>query len=103
VEDDVGEQRVVQERAAEQRAAEQRASEQRASERRAAEQRSTGQRQAIVKAPGGARRARLTPAPDTDPSPESAVPREEGGIASAGSQGRGENDDRLRQDRPPHW
>ncbi len=99
----MGEQRVVQERAAEQRAAEQRASEQRASERRAAEQRSTGQRQAIVKAPGGARRARLTPAPDTDPSPESAVPREEGGIASAGSQGRGENDDRLRQDRPPHW
>ncbi|HYI32749.1 MAG TPA: hypothetical protein VEX88_04730 [Glaciibacter sp.] len=61
------------------------------------------QRQAVVKAPGRARRARLTPAPDTDPSPESAVPREEGGVASAGSTSRGENDDRLRQDRPPHW
>lgn len=62
-----------------------------------------GPRQAVVKATGRARRARLTPAPDTDPSPESAVAREEGGVASAGTAARGENDDRLKQDRPPHW
>ncbi|NYJ18300.1 hypothetical protein [Glaciibacter psychrotolerans] len=63
-------------------------------------------RQPIVKAAGRARRARLEPAPNTDPSPDVPVPREEGGVAS-GVPGapapRGENDDRLRQDRPPHW
>lgn len=58
-------------------------------------------RQRVVKAPGRVRRAKLTPAPDTDPSPEAPVPREEGGVASAGT--RGENDERLRRDRPPHW
>ncbi|MFT2815464.1 hypothetical protein [Leifsonia sp. A12D58] len=65
-------------------------------------------RQSVVKAPGRARRARLTPAPDTDPSPDVPVPREDGGMAraegaAAGNTSRGENDDRLRQDRPPHW
>ncbi|WP_026851621.1 hypothetical protein [Glaciibacter superstes] len=59
------------------------------------------QRQHVVKAPGRARRSKLTPAPNTDPSPESPVAREEGGVASGGSSG--ENDDRLKQDRPPHW
>lgn len=58
-------------------------------------------RQRVVKAPGRARRAKLTPAPDTDPSPELPVPRAEGGVASTGV--RGENDERLRRDRPPHW
>ncbi|RNE56997.1 hypothetical protein [Cryobacterium tepidiphilum] len=58
-------------------------------------------RQRVVKAPGRARRAALTPAPETDPSPEVPVPRGEGGVASSGV--RGENDDRLRRDRPPHW
>lgn len=62
-------------------------------------------RQAVVKQPG-ARRAKLTPAPNTDPSPETPIEREEGGVASAGPAvpgARGENDDRLRRDRPPHW
>lgn len=63
-------------------------------------------RQAIVKAGGGSRRARLEPAPNTDPSPDVPVEREEGGVASVGGDKpapRGENDDRLRLDRPPHW
>jgi len=63
-------------------------------------------RQAIVKAGGRSRRARLEPAPNTDPSPDVPVEREEGGVASASGDKpavKGENDDRLRLDRPPHW
>lgn len=63
-------------------------------------------RQAIVKAGGRSRRARLEPAPNTDPSPDVPVEREEGGVASVGGDKpavKGENDDRLRLDRPPHW
>jgi hypothetical protein len=72
-------------------------------------------RQAVVKAPGRARRAKLTPAPDTDPSPEAPVGlRDEAvtGVADAASATSavhqrkaepGENDERLRRDRPPHW
>jgi len=59
-------------------------------------------RQPIVRQ-RGARRAKLLPAPNTDPSPEVPVEREDGGVAPAGLGARGENDDRLRQDRPPHW
>ena len=62
--------------------------------------------QAIVKAGGSSRRARLEPAPNTDPSPDVPVEREEGGVASASGETpvpKGENDDRLRLDRPPHW
>jgi hypothetical protein len=44
----------------------------------------------------GRRRARLTPAPDTDTSPEK-VTREE--TASGGSP----DDDRITRERPPHW
>jgi hypothetical protein len=66
-------------------------------------------RQPIVKAAGRARRAKLMPAPDTDPSPlistgSTPVPvlREDGGVASVPAPV-GANDARLRQDRPPHW
>ncbi|MDJ0338283.1 hypothetical protein [Cryobacterium sp. PH31-O1] len=59
-------------------------------------------RQPIVKAGGKARRARLLPAPDTDPNPHPPVLREDGGVASVGSVASA-NDARLRQDRPPHW
>ena len=59
-------------------------------------------RQPIVRQ-RGARRARLLPAPNTDPSPDVPVERAEGGVAPSASGSRGENDDRLRQDRPPHW
>ncbi|MGO4690745.1 hypothetical protein [Glaciibacter sp. 2TAF33] len=74
-----------------------------------------GPRQSVVKAPGRVRRAKLTPAPHTDPSPE--APRETrngtsadaADVASAAGAAHqhaskpGENDDRLRRDRPPHW
>ena len=63
-------------------------------------------RQAVVKEPGRSRRAKLMPAPDTDPNPHPPVLREEGGVAPAGGDARAarsENDSRLRQDRPPHW
>jgi hypothetical protein len=63
-------------------------------------------RQSVVKSVGTSRRARLTPAPDTDPDPHPPVLREEGGVVPADPAGpgtRGVNDDRLRQDRPPHW
>lgn len=59
-------------------------------------------RQPIVRQ-RGARRARLLPAPNTDPSPDVPIEREEGGIAPSAAGSRGENDDRLRRDRPPHW
>ncbi|MBC7441211.1 MAG: hypothetical protein H7311_01565 [Ramlibacter sp.] len=63
-------------------------------------------RQSVVKEPGASRRAKLTPAPGTDPDPHPPVLREEGGVVPsdpAGAGTRGVNDDRLRQDRPPHW
>ncbi|MFC5928336.1 hypothetical protein [Cryobacterium melibiosiphilum] len=60
-------------------------------------------RQPIVKQPGRSRRAKLLPAPDTDPDPHPPVLREEGGVASASPGSRSANDAQLRQDRPPHW
>lgn len=66
-------------------------------------------RQPIVKAAGRARRAKLMPAPDTDPNPlistgttQAPVLREDVGVASVDARV-GANDARLRQDRPPHW
>lgn len=66
----------------------------------------TAPRQSVVKAAGGARRARLTPAPDTDPNPHPPVLREEGGVAphvAGTAASRTANEAQLRQDRPPHW
>jgi hypothetical protein len=60
------------------------------------------ERQPIVKAAGKARRARLLPAPETDPNPHPPVLREEGGVAHTGS-APSANEAQLRQDRPPHW
>ncbi|WP_406249389.1 hypothetical protein ACI7YT_05130 [Microbacterium sp. M] len=48
----------------------------------------------------GSRRARLTPAPDTDPSPDVAT---KDSAASAPAKNQGPNDARLRQDVPPHY
>jgi len=59
-------------------------------------------RQPIVRQ-RGARRAKLLPAPNTDPNPDVPIEREEGGVAPAASGSRGANDDRLLRDRPPHW
>ena len=58
-------------------------------------------RQRVVRS-AGARRARLTPAPDTDTSPEPAS-REEGGQTAGDGSSTSANDARLRQDKPPHW
>ncbi|TFD81435.1 hypothetical protein [Cryobacterium psychrophilum] len=60
------------------------------------------ERQPIMRQTGKARRAKLLPAPDTDPNPHPPVLREEGGIADGGA-APSANDARLRQDRPPHW
>ncbi|MDQ0649101.1 hypothetical protein QFZ53_003297 [Microbacterium natoriense] len=48
----------------------------------------------------GSRRARLTPVPGTDPEPETGEKPERPAVAS---EGKGPNDDRLRQDVPPHY
>lgn len=47
----------------------------------------------------GRRRARLTPAPGSDPSPEDAVPGDEERPAPRGEPG----DERITRERPPHW
>lgn len=58
-------------------------------------------RQRVVRVPGS-RRARLTPVPGTDTEPESAVPGDDGSPAPT-SGPKGPNDDRMRQDVPPHY
>ncbi|GAA4383956.1 hypothetical protein [Agromyces bauzanensis] len=57
-------------------------------------------RQRVERAPGRARRAKLTPAPGSDPSPEAPVADDE----APANRGRANpDDDRLTRDRPPHW
>ena len=59
-------------------------------------------RQRVEKAAGRARRAKLTPAPGSDPSPEAPV--EHPDDAPAPKRGPVSSDDeRLTRDRPPHW
>ncbi|WP_074400984.1 hypothetical protein [Agromyces aureus] len=64
------------------------------------------ERQRVERAGGRARRARLTPAPGTDPMPEAPVP---GRDASADDEDAGRatsarpEDERLRREKPPHW
>jgi hypothetical protein len=59
-------------------------------------------RQRVERAGGRARRAKLTPAPGSDPSPE--VPVEHPDDALATKRGAASSDDeRLTRDRPPHW
>jgi len=62
---------------------------------------SSSDRQRIERVPGS-RRARLTPAPDTEPEP---VPADESTDAAPGAAetGGGPNAERLRQDVPPHY
>ncbi|WP_394552765.1 hypothetical protein ACDF64_00115 [Agromyces sp. MMS24-JH15] len=63
-------------------------------------------RQRVEKAPGRSRRARLTPAPGTDPSPESAVPgrdEDESRARKPGARKPGPDDERITRERPPHW
>ncbi|MFB7252000.1 hypothetical protein [Microbacterium sp. NPDC056234] len=60
----------------------------------------TDERRQRVERVTGSRRARLTPAPGTDPSPDVAT---KDTAASAPSKEQGPNDARLRQDVPPHY
>lgn len=61
---------------------------------------STDDRQRIVRVPGS-RRAKLTPAPGTDPEPTD--PADERDAAVSGGDVTGPNDERLRADVPPHY
>lgn len=58
-------------------------------------------RQHVERVPGS-RRARLTPVPGTDTAPETRS-SEEDRDATPAPAGTGPNDDRLRQDVPPHY
>ncbi len=49
----------------------------------------------------GRRRARLTPVPGSDPSPETATPGE--GEPERPTRGGSPDDDRITRERPPHW
>ncbi|MRX44113.1 hypothetical protein [Agromyces kandeliae] len=51
----------------------------------------------------GARRARLTPAPGTDPEPESAVPGAHDESEDGPPRTSRPEDDRITRERPPHW
>lgn len=51
----------------------------------------------------GARRARLTPAPGTDPSPETAVPGAHGSTEDGAAPPARPEDERITRERPPHW
>ncbi|WP_223586077.1 hypothetical protein [Microbacterium sp. OVT16B] len=57
--------------------------------------------QHVVRVPGS-RRARLTPVPGTDPSPETGTSDEERPPPPA-SAGKGPNDQQLLRDVPPHY
>lgn len=64
-------------------------------------------RQRIERTPGRARRARLTPAPGSDPSPEAPAHGPDGEAAAAtpapkrGAEA--SDDERITRERPPHW
>lgn len=59
-------------------------------------------RQRVERAPGSARRARLTPAPGSDPSPE--APTDEPEQTPTQKKRRPQpDDDRITRERPPHW
>ncbi|MCK8478757.1 hypothetical protein [Microbacterium aurugineum] len=58
-------------------------------------------RQSVVRIPGS-RRARLTPVPGSDPTPESA-PGEPTPPPARSKGPKGPNDDQLIQDVPPHY
>jgi hypothetical protein len=62
-------------------------------------------RQRIERAPGRARRARLTPAPGSDPSPEAAAAAEPADATTSDRTKRRPHpdDDRITRERPPHW
>jgi hypothetical protein len=60
-------------------------------------------RQRIERMPGRARRARLTPAPGSDPAPEAPAEADEPSTKKAKPRPEASDDDRLTRERPPHW
>jgi hypothetical protein len=63
-------------------------------------------RQRVERAGGRARRARLTPAPGSDPSPETAAGSTEAADETTPVTANGQpdpDDDRITRERPPHW
>jgi len=63
-------------------------------------------RQRVERAGGRARRARLTPAPGSDPSPEEAVAATEATDETLPDRTKRRpdpDDDRITRERPPHW
>jgi len=62
----------------------------------------TAPRQRVERA-RGARRARLTPAPGTDPEPEAAVPGAHDERERGTPRPTRPGDDRITRERPPHW
>jgi hypothetical protein len=64
-------------------------------------------RQRVERVPGRTRRARLTPAPGSDPSPEQSEapeePQPEERKPTATRRRPHPEDDRITRERPPHW
>lgn len=64
-------------------------------------------RQRVERAGGTARRARLTPAPGSDPAPERVAPAEPEPDThpkrTRKRPGTDPDDDRIARERPPHW
>jgi hypothetical protein len=59
-------------------------------------------RQRVDRARRG-RRARLTPAPGSDPAPESAVPGAHEADEEGAPRPAPPDDERITRERPPHW
>lgn len=59
-------------------------------------------RQRVVRA-RGARRARLTPAPGSDPAPEAAMPGAHDEVERSATRPATPDDERITRERPPHW
>ena len=60
-------------------------------------------RQRVERAGGNARRARLTPAPGSDPSPEPSAAAETEDESRPTPRRPSADDDRIARERPPHW
>ncbi|KRE21254.1 hypothetical protein ASG80_14520 [Agromyces sp. Soil535] len=60
-------------------------------------------RQRVERAGGKSRRARLTPAPGSDPSPEQPAAAEPQDGAKPKRGRPSPDDDRITRERPPHW
>jgi hypothetical protein len=64
-------------------------------------------RQRVERAAGRSRRARLTPAPGSDPSPETPVPGSDSDATTDASPPKrgaaASEDERITRERPPHW